>query len=99
MKGFSLLVAAILFAAISFSQNGQPIVLYPNKVPNSKTAPADYVERNNNGSITKVTQPTLTVFLPDNNKAEGTAIIIIPGGGYSGIAFNHEGIDVAKKFA
>lgn len=99
MKGFSLLIAAILFAAISFSQNGQPIMLYPDKVPNSKTAPADYVERNNNGSITKVTQPTLTVFLPDNNKAAGTAIIIIPGGGYSGIAFNHEGIDVAKKFA
>jgi acetyl esterase/lipase len=98
MKGFSLLIAAILFAAISFGQSGQPILLY-DKVPNSKTAPADYVERNNNGSITKVTQPTLTVFLPDNNKNTGTAIIVIPGGGYSGLAFNHEGIDVAKKFA
>lgn len=98
MKGFSLLIAAILFAAISFCQNGQSIALYPEKVPNSKTAPADYVERNNNGSITKVKQPTLTVFLPDNNKATGTAIIIVPGGGYSGLAFNHEGIDVAKKF-
>jgi acetyl esterase/lipase len=98
MKGFSLLIAAILFAAISFGQTGQPILLY-DKVPNSKTAPADYVERNNNGSITKVTHPTLTVFLPDNNKNTGTAIIVIPGGGYSGLAFNHEGIDVAKKFA
>jgi acetyl esterase/lipase len=99
MKGFSLLIAAILFAAISFGQSGQPILLYPGKVPNSKTAPADYVERNNNGSITKVTQPTLTIFLPDNNKSNGTAIIVIPGGGYSGLAFNHEGVDVAKKFA
>jgi acetyl esterase/lipase len=99
MKGFSLLIAAILFAAISFGQSGQPILLYPGKVPNSKTAPADYVERNNNGSITKVTQPTLTIFLPDNNKSNGTAIIVIPGGGYSGLAFNHEGVDVAKKIA
>jgi acetyl esterase/lipase len=74
-------------------------LLYPGKVPNSKTAPADYVERNNNGSITKVTQPTLTIFLPDNNKSNGTAIIVIPFGGYSGLAFNHEGVDVAKKFA
>jgi acetyl esterase/lipase len=99
MKGFKLSIAAILFAAISFGQSGEPILLYPNGVPNSKPAPNDYVEKNDKGWITKVTQPTLTVFRPDDSKNSGTGIIVIPGGGYAGIAFNHEGIDVAKKFA
>ncbi len=96
MKGFKLSIAAILFAAISFGQSGEPILLYPNGVPNSKPAPNDYVEKNDKGWITKVTQPTLTVFRPDDSKNSGTGIIVIPGGGYAGIAFNHEGIDVAK---
>ncbi|MGZ3937865.1 MAG: alpha/beta hydrolase [Flavisolibacter sp.] len=99
MKGFKLSVAAMLFAAVSFGQNQQSILLYPEKVPNSKSAPADYIEKNDKGWITKVTQPTLTIFRPDSNKATGTAIIVIPGGAYIGIAYNHEGIDVARKFA
>jgi hypothetical protein len=42
MKGFKLSIAAILFAAISFGQSGEPILLYPNGVPNSKPAPNYY---------------------------------------------------------
>lgn len=99
MKKLKLSVAAILLATICFAQNGQSFLLYPEKVPNSKPAPADYVEKNNNGWITNVTQPTLTVFLPDSSKANGTAIIVIPGGAYAGLAYNHEGIAVAQKFA
>lgn len=98
MKKLKLSIAAILLATICFAQNPQSFLLYPEKVPNSKPAPADYIEKNNNGWITNVSQPTLTVFLPDS-KANGTAIIVIPGGGYAGLAYNHEGIAVAQKFA
>lgn len=99
MKGIKLLIAAILFAAICFGQSQKTFLLYPEKVPNSKTAPADYAEKNDGGWITKVTQPTLTVFPADSTKSIGAAIIVVPGGAYIGIAYNHEGIDVAKKFA
>lgn len=99
MKIFKLLIAALLISAVCFAQGQQSFLLYPDKIPNSKTPPADYTEKNDGGWITKVTQPTLTVFLPDTNKSTGTAIIVIPGGAYIGIAYNHEGIDVAKKFA
>ena len=99
MKSFKLLIAALFIAAICMGQNPQSFLLYAENIPNSKPAPADYIEKNDKGWITKVTQPTLTVFLPDSNKANGTAIIVIPGGAYIGIAYNHEGIDVAKKFA
>jgi acetyl esterase/lipase len=39
--------------------------------------------------------PTLTVYLPDAEKASGAAIIICPGGAYRGLA-KHEGIGYAQ---
>ena len=35
--------------------------------------------------------PTLTPYLPDPAIATGAAIVICPGGGYSGLAIDHEG--------
>jgi acetyl esterase/lipase len=99
MKGICLFITALLLAFLSIAQSAQPILLYPGGVPNSKLAPVDYVENNNNGWVTKVSVPTLTPFLPEQGKATGTTVIVIPGGGYAGLAINHEGIDIAKKFA
>ena len=42
----------------------------------------------------KTSIPILTLFQPEN--ANGQAVLVLPGGGYSGTAFDHEGIDVAK---
>jgi acetyl esterase/lipase len=46
--------------------------------------------------IDKVSQPTLTLFLADVEKSNGTSVIICPGGGYSHLAINKEGYKVAK---
>jgi acetyl esterase/lipase len=40
--------------------------------------------------------PTLTIQLADKDKASGTAVVICPGGGYSGRATNHEGKQIAE---
>jgi len=40
--------------------------------------------------------PTLTISLPPKDKANGAAVIVCPGGGYGGLAFGYEGVDVAK---
>lgn len=45
--------------------------------------------------LTNVIKPTLTVFRPAG-RASGTAIIICPGGGYSSVAWDREGEDVAN---
>lgn len=37
-------------------------------------------------------------FLPPSDKASGRAVLILPGGGYSGLAFQHEGYDWAPFF-
>ena len=33
--------------------------------------------------ITRITEPTLELFLPPADKATGTAVLIFPGGGYN----------------
>ena len=48
--------------------------------------------------VKNVTNPTLTAFYPLKEKANGTAVIICPGGGYVRLAMPHEGYDVAKWF-
>lgn len=46
--------------------------------------------------VSRVTEPTLTLYLPSKELARGTAILIIPGGGYAHIAMTKEGTLVAQ---
>src|SRR4051794_33095317 len=45
--------------------------------------------------VTDVTEPTLTVFRPAKEKDTGAAVVICPGGGYSILAWDLEGEEVA----
>ena len=75
--------------------------LYTGDIPNSQPGPdeektetsADGIKR-----ISKISRPTLTIFLPEEQQANGTAVIICPGGGYGINANSHEGTDVAAEF-
>ncbi|MEE1946066.1 alpha/beta hydrolase [Pedobacter sp. KR3-3] len=96
------LLAYFILTAFTQTKAQQVIPLYNATIPGSKPAPADFKESTETGTdgvlrISKVTNPTLTVFTPA--KANGTAVIICPGGGYGILAFDKEGTLVAKKFA
>jgi acetyl esterase/lipase len=41
-------------------------------------------------------KPSLTVFLPPEGKANGTAVVICPGGGYQFLAVDHEGKQIGE---
>src|SRR5260221_14578512 len=41
----------------------------------------------------------MTPYLPRQERANGTAVVIFPGGGYQHLAMGHEGIDVANWLA
>lgn len=75
------------------------IKLWPNGAPGSKIA-SDYIEKTINDRginlIEKISTPELSVFLPNPDIANGTAVLIIPGGGYMRVAVEHEGYEVAK---
>ena len=71
----------------------------------AKTAPATqmketWTERGKNGlvdrSVTFVSTPDMTVYLPLKEKNTGVGVILCPGGGYEHLAIDKEGHDVAK---
>jgi acetyl esterase/lipase len=41
-------------------------------------------------------KPSITVHLPSAGKANGTAVVICPGGGYGALMMSYEGHDIAK---
>jgi acetyl esterase/lipase len=81
----------------------QVIPLWPSGAPGSegKTEPEVATERGKDGvhdrHISRVHNPTLTVYLPPRDKANGTAVVICPGGGHRFLAIDHEGYDVARR--
>ncbi|HUG90369.1 MAG TPA: alpha/beta hydrolase [Planctomycetaceae bacterium] len=46
--------------------------------------------------ISNVTKPTLTVFEPPADRRNGTAVVVCPGGGYNILAWDLEGVEVAR---
>jgi len=100
MKIFSLTLLLMAAAIITFAQVTAPAIpLYPKGVINSRPTPADYVESiTADMHVSKVSVPTLIPFYPEKGKANGSAVIICPGGGYAILAIGHEGYAVAKEF-
>jgi acetyl esterase/lipase len=94
----TILFALMLMTTATFAQE-KAILLYPDGVPNSKPAPADYVEKLDEKSfLSEVTVPTLIPYLVAKDKSNGTAVIICPGGGYVGLSMENEGSNIAKAF-
>src|SRR5258708_11556842 len=97
-KTFFLLTSLVL---IHMSTAQQVIPLYDSAIPNSR--PVKDQEKVDSGSrpgyysLSFVSHPTLAIYLPPKDKANGTGVIICPGGGYTHLAMAHEGIEVAKK--
>ena len=100
MKKIScLLISSCLMAFSGYTQTVFP--LYNGAVPNSKPGPdEEYSNVDANGilRIGKVRNPTLTMYPAPAGTANGTAVIVFPGGGYRILAASHEGSDVAKRF-
>lgn len=99
-KCIMMLILSLM--VISHSSAQTVIPLYQGKIPNSIDAPdlekSDTSKINGRIGIQKVSNPTLRIYLPAKEKASGAAVVICPGGGYSGLAITHEGYDVAAEF-
>lgn len=80
----------------------QVVRLYDSQIPNSKMRTNEEIQTYNKVVDTltsKVSIPTITVFLPPPALANGTAVLICPGGGYGVLLTKREGSDVARAFA
>lgn len=102
MARFCLLLTLTL--APTFASGAEPPVhkLWPGKAPGETKdlGPEKLTEPKKGQADVKrlgnVSEPTLTVYAPPKEKANGTAVLVAPGGGYSILAIEHEGTDVCK---
>jgi acetyl esterase/lipase len=94
-----LLVFLLTISGIAHAQQ-KIINIYPGPAPGSENW--NWPEKQNNQNaihlmtVYNVSTPTLTVFTPDPALANGTAVIICPGGGFHFLSIESEGTEVAK---
>lgn len=92
-----LIFGGILSLFLSANMNAQKVVkLWEGNPPTSNelTEPEKYEK--NGGWFTNVSVPELNIYLPDEANNTGVAVVICPGGGYAGLAFEHEGTQFAQ---
>jgi len=94
-KRFGVAAGLCLLVSISALAD-EPLVvpLWPNGAPGFE-ARRDEPERVRGGSFGNINNPTITVFLPPKDKANGAGVLIFPGGGFSQVVFNSEGVEPA----
>lgn len=93
---FLLLFSVILLPATLYSQ---PVIMpLWDGVPPFQTDMSLEEEHTRNGilRIGNVQNPILEVYLPDDDIATGKAVVILPGGGYSILAYEWEGVEFAE---
>lgn len=97
MKGSTLIIFIVITFFHPFTLNAQEIInLYSDSIPNAKATTIKEVY--GNGMYRSVTSPTLEIYLPVKEKASGAAVVVCPGGGYSVVVYQGEGISAAKEF-
>ncbi len=77
----------------------QEIRLWPGTAPGSErwTVPeATTTSPAGDRTITNVSDPTVTVFLPAAERATGTAVVVAPGGALRLLGWDNEGVKVAQ---
>lgn len=79
------------------------IRLWPGVAPGSEDATwTEFAEVQDDTGwyvIHNVVVPTLTPVLPDPAIANGSAMVVAPGGAYVGLAWDHEGLETARWLA
>lgn len=93
------LLLTILVTDNLFSQKVIP--LYTDSIPNSITYPMKedtLIWDGQFGGYKNVSIPTLEIYLPRRENANGSAVVICPGGGYAAEAYRDEGIKIAQTF-
>lgn len=96
MKQFAFIFALFLGWNTLIAQD-LILPLWPNGVPNTKKSDIQEVRDTSRSlHIRFVTDPTITVYLPEKTEVPFKTVIVCPGGGYSNLSYDKEGIKVAE---
>ena len=79
----TLMIFAVTVPAVQAATSHKVELLWPDDAPGAKGS--------DEGD-----KPTLTIYLPEKEKATGAVVVIFPGGGYGHLAMDHEGHQIAE---
>jgi len=97
MKPLPFSFSLLFFLGISLcDEKKEQVFLWPVNAPGDMPGEVgeETVEVKGVKRVSNVTKPTITYYLSDSTKANGTTIIVCPGGAYQILAIEHEGEDV-----
>ena len=99
MRTFTILLMAT-FGLLSCQAQSNIMEVWPDAVPDqvSEKQEAKIAKDKGDGviRIAEVTNPIMSIYTPPMSKSNGKGIIICPGGGYSILAHNLEGTEIAE---
>lgn len=91
------LLLACAGPAIAAPAPEDPVVtLWPQGAPGSERHAGEAETLENGRYVHNVHSPSLTVFRADPKRADGVAVIVVPGGGHRMLVFENEGMVPAK---
>jgi acetyl esterase/lipase len=94
---------ALWFLSVDITHANEPINVWPDLAPGETTSligdalPAKPEEVPTITRVVNITRPTFTVHRPD--QPNGTAVVILPGGGFSKVVPDKEGTEAARWLA
>ncbi|MEM6631109.1 MAG: alpha/beta hydrolase [Bacteroidota bacterium] len=93
---FPIALLLLLFCLSQTSMAQELIPLFPEGIPCESDLEMQVEDTDIGRKISKVHTPEIEVYLADN--PNGTGVVICPGGGYTILAYDWEGTEMAKWF-
>lgn len=88
------LILAVTMIFINTMKAQEEIKLYKNG-PSEISGITEKEENHGNTWVTNITEARMYAYIVPKEKSSGAAVLICPGGGYGGLAVEHEGSQVA----
>jgi acetyl esterase/lipase len=99
LRVFVIILAVLPALSREVLAQAQEIRLWPGKAPGTEAwtvSEVTTVSPAGGRTITNVSDPTVTVFLPEAATATGAAVVVAPGGALRALAWDGEGVKVAE---
>lgn len=93
-KTFFILTMTILISGLGMNAQ-QKVKLWKEAPTENGITEKESIERDGTW-LTNISEAELTIYPADKNNNSGVAVVICPGGGYAGLAIEHEGVQFAK---
>lgn len=100
MRKYIVLLLFVFFVFTGVSQNRETIHLWPGQVPGETEAKHPPVQTDNTSGnvirISDITDPAVIIYPAQTENNNGAGVIVCPGGGYSKLAVDKEGYEIAE---